>query len=155
MAIGITTYNNVRVELGLEKDKLLEDFDKNNVKYEIEYDKENKLNIKETFISINGSSLEVNMENGIVNYIKMGNTEFSNLCKIDDAEENTLEYIRVIKEHINEKLNSNGELSIKIERIDTKSMNVLIIISSEKEKARVNVIKNNNGDVFISTLQTI
>jgi hypothetical protein len=95
------------------------------------------------------------MENGIVNYIKMGNTEFSNLCKIDDAEENTLEYIRVIKEHINEKLNSNGELSIKIERIDTKSMNVLIIISSEKEKARVNVIKNNNGDVFISTLQTI
>lgn len=155
MAIGINVTENVIVELGEIKEQLLFDLDSDNVNYSIPFDKTNNDNIKETIITIDELGVEISVENDIISYIKSGNNSFTNLDTIDDINENVLDHIQKIKGHIETRFSSSSEYTIKIEKIDTKTMNMTVILSSENEKARINVLRDGHGNVYVNTLRLI
>lgn len=154
MAIGIRLSENVSADLQEIKEKFLRDLDDNNIKYEIPFDKLNKNNVKETIIHIKDLDMEISIENDIITYIKSGNTEFTHLDKIEDIETSPLDHIKTIQEHIKNAFDTSG-YSLKLEKIDTKTMNMTIILSSSKHKARVQVIRDSFGDVYINTLRSL
>lgn len=152
MAIGLNIGNGARIELGEIREELLNDLDSAHIEYTIPFDKTNKQNIKETIIQIKDLEMEVSVENDIITYIKSANNEFTNLDCIDNLD-NIFAHIKTIQEHI---ANSFGsEYKVKIEKIDTKNLSIIVILSSEYEKARAIVARDGNGNIYINTLRTI
>lgn len=154
MAVGIKLTNNVYVELGEIKEKLLSDLDKEKVNYEIPFDKLNKSGVKETIIHMKDIGTEISIENDIITYVKSDNNEFTHLDTIEDIKTNPLEHIKTIKEHV---INAFGLMdnTVKMEKIDTETMNITLIITSKTDKARVQIIRDSFGDVYINTLRAI
>lgn len=149
MGIGINLNDNIRVELGQLREQLIKDLDKQKLEYVIPFDKLNKKGIKETIIHIKELDTEVSCEKDKVTYIKIGNTEFSHLDTIEDITGNTLLHIKKVQELIAKKFEG---YNMKIERLDSNTMSITVIISSAKEKARMHVIRNSAGQVYINTI---
>lgn len=155
MAIGINLTKDVRVEIGEIKEYLLQDLDNSDLTYDIAFDKVNKENMKETIIHIREINTEISINNDIIYYIKCGNTEYSHLDYIKNVGENTLSHIQNIKEKINTLFGIDKNYSIKIEKIDTKTLNTIVIVQSQYEKARVHVLRDAFGEVYINAIMTI
>lgn len=154
MAVGINLTSEVRVELGEIREQLLHDLDLHKINYEIPFDKLNKEGIKETIIHIKEIGTEISIDNDIITYIKMGNTEFTKLAVIEDIKTNMLSNIKDIQEHVIKLFNLKDYI-IKIEKIDTETMNITIIIYSKYDKARVQILRDSFGVIYINTLRTI
>ncbi|MBO5386749.1 MAG: hypothetical protein J6A59_01210 [Lachnospiraceae bacterium] len=154
MAVGINLTSEVRVELGEIREQLLHDLDLHKINYEIPFDKLNKEGIKETIIHIKEIGTEISIDNDIITYIKMGNTEFTKLAVIEDIKTNMLSHIKDIQEHVTNLFNLKDYI-IKIEKIDTETMNITIIIYSKYDKARVQILRDSFGVIYINTLRTI
>ena len=155
MAVGINLTDGVRVELGEIKEYLLQDLDNTDLTYDIAFDKVNKENMKETIIHIREINTEISINNDIVYYIKCGNTKYSHLDTIKDISENTMSHIQTIKDKINELFGVSKDYSIKIEKIDTKTLNTIVIVHSQYEKARVHVLRDAFGEVYINAIMAI
>ena len=154
MAVGINLTSEVRVELGEIREQLLHDLDLHKINYEIPFDKLNKEGIKETIIHIKEIGTEISIDNDIITYIKMGNTEFTKLAVIEDIKTNMLSHIKDIQEHVTNLFNLKDYI-IKIEKIDTETMNITILIYSKYDKARVQILRDSFGVIYINTLRTI
>lgn len=154
MAIGIRISNNVEVNLGEIKERLLADLDNSGLEYSIPFDKLNKNNIKETIITIKDLSIEISVENDIITYIKSDNNEFTNLDKIESIEENVLNHIQNIKDKIASTFKKAAD-NLKIEKIDTKTMNMVVILTDGDTRARVTILREGLGNVYINTLRAI
>ena len=155
MAIGINVTSDVRVELGEIKELFLNELDNHNIKYTIPFDKINKNGVKDTFISIVDKDTEINVENDIIVYIKSGNTEFTHLDTVEYIDSGVLEHIKIIKDNINKRFNTIDN-NIKIEKIDTSTINMtLIITDSNNNKARVQILRDSFGEVYINTIRAL
>lgn len=154
MSIGINITDSVKVELLEVKEQLIKDLEEHGIKYEIPFDKTNTSGVKETLITMRDPDIEISVENDIINYIKTVNTEFSNLDKVENIDVNITEHIRRIQEMVNKKFNTKG-CTIKIEKIDTKSLNITLIIHSNNNRARVQIIRDTFGDIYINTIRSI
>lgn len=157
MAIGLNISDNIRVELGEFKEQLVKDLNDNKISYTIPFDKTNKRNIKETIITITELGVEISVENDIVVYIKSASNQYSNVDTLtDDQEISVLEHIATIKDKVNQKFNGFGEeYTIKFEKIDTKSMNMVVILNSAYEKARLTILMDANRIVYINTIRQL
>lgn len=154
MAVGIKLADNAEVYLGEIKEQLLSDLDANKIKYKVLFDKVNKNGIKETILHMKELDTEINIENDIITYIKAGNNQFTHLDKVEDIGNNTLSHVKKIQEQAEQRLHFNG-YSIKIERIDTKTMSMTLIATSSTEKVRIQILRDGFGDVYINTLRAI
>ena len=154
MAVGINLTDDIRVELGEIKELLLNDLTSAGIKYEIPFDKLNKEGIKETIIHIKEIGTEISIENDIISYIKLGNTPYTKLDTIDDITTNVLVHIKNIQKHIEDKFGNNN-YTVKIEKIDTVNMNITLIVSSDKDKCRIQILRDNTGGVYINTIRSI
>lgn len=154
MAIGLFINENVKVELGEIKEKLLFDLNKESIKYDIPFDKINKEGIKETIITMREPDIEISIENDIITYIKTVNTEFSNLDKIENTDVNITEHIRKIQEQLNKKFGTD-DCTLKIEKLDSKTLNITLIITSKFGKCRVQIIRDTFGEIYINTIRAI
>ena len=152
--VGIKLNEWVTIELGEIKEKLLDDLSKHNIEFEIPFDKINKDGIKETIIHIKDIGTEISIENDIITYIKSNNNEFTHLDTIEDIQTDPLKHIKTIQDKVKEIFNNN-EFNIKIEKIDTKTMNITLIITYGIKRARVQILRDNFGDVYINTLRAI
>jgi len=154
MAIGINLTQNVRVELGEIKEHLFNDLISNNIEYDVPFDKVNKDNVKETIVHIKELGTEISVENDIITYIKSGNNSFTCIDNIKTLEDNTLEHLQRIKSKIRDKFD-NELYTIKIEKLDATTLNITLILSSSIEKARINILRDANGAVFVNTIRAI
>lgn len=154
MAIGIGLTQEVRVELKEFREQLLHDLDTNNIKYEIPFDKVNKDGIKETIIHIKDIGTEISIENDVITYIKLGNTDYTKLDTIADIKTNTLEHIKSIQKKVSDILDIDG-YTLKIEKLDTETMNITLILYSESDKIRVQILRDSFGEVYINTMRNI
>ena len=154
MAIGIGLTQEVRVELKEFREQLLYDLDTNNIKYEIPFDKVNKDGIKETIIHIKDIGTEISIENDVITYIKLGNTDYTKLDTIADIKTNTLEHIKSIQKKVSDILDIDG-YTLKIEKLDTETMNITLILYSESDKIRVQILRDSFGEVYINTMRNI
>ena len=151
MAAGINLTEDVKVYLGEIKEQLLYDLDKHNVKYSIMFDKLNKDGIKETILHLRDITTEIIIRNDIIYYIKSDDTEFTHLDTISDISTDTLNHIRKIKELLEDKFSPEG-YNVKIEKIDTKTMNITVILTSDVERVRVQVLRGTLGEIYINTM---
>lgn len=151
MAAGINLTQDVKVYLGEIKEQLLYDLDKHNVKYNIMFDKLNKDGVKETILHLRDITTEIIIRNDIIYYIKSDDTEFTHLDTISDISTDTLNHIRTIKELLEDKFSPEG-YNVKIEKIDTKTMNITVILTSEVERVRVQVLRGPLGGIYINTM---
>ena len=154
MAVGINLTEDVKVELGEIKEILLNDLNNAGIRYEIPFDKLNKNGIKETIIHIKDIGTEISIENDIISYIKLGNTPYTKLDTIDDIKTNVLEHIKNIQKHIGGKFGKD-KYNVKIEKIDTGTMNITLIITSQTEKCRIQILRDNTGGVYINTMRIL
>lgn len=154
MAIGLFITEEIKVELGEIKEKLLYDLDKASIKYDIPFDKLNKDGIKETIITMREPDIEISVENDIITYIKTVNTEFSNLDKVENVDVNITEHIKKIQEQLNKKF-STDDCNLKIEKLDSKTLNITLIITSKENKCRIQIIRDTFGDIYINTIRAI
>jgi hypothetical protein len=154
MAIGLKVGDEVKVSLGEIKEQLLYDLGQAGVQYTIPFDKTNKNDIKETIIAITDLGIEISVENDIITYIKSDNNEYTHLDTIENIEDTPLEHVKTIKNHVINKFNDE-DYSIKFEKIDTKTMNIVVIISSETGKARINILREGQGNVYINTIRAL
>lgn len=152
--VGIKLHDEVKIELGEIKEKLLDDLDNHNIDYDIPFDKINKEGIKETIIHIKDTDTEISIENDIITYIKSNNNKFTHLDTIEDIQTEPLKHIKTIQEKVQE-IFDNKEFILKIEKIDTKTMNITLIINYGLKKARVQILRDSFGDVYINTLRAI
>lgn len=151
MAAGINLTQDVKVYLGEIKEQLLYDLDKYNVKYSIMFDKLNKDGVKETILHLRDITTEIIIRNDIIYYIKSDDTEFTHLDTISDISTDTLNHIKTIKELLENKFSPEG-YNVKIEKIDTKTMNITVILASEIERVRVQVLRGPLGGIYINTM---
>lgn len=151
MAAGISLTKDVFVYLGEIKEQLLKDMDDSNVKYSIMFDKLNKDGLKETILHLRDSAAEIIIRNDIVYYIKSDNTEFTHMDTIDEIAVDPLSHVKQIKELVEDRFGKEG-YTVKIEKIDTKTMNMTVILASETEKIRVKILRGSLGDVYINTM---
>lgn len=151
MAAGINLTQDVKVYLGEIKEQLLYDLDKHDVKYNIMFDKLNKDGVKETILHLRDITTEIIIRNDIIYYIKSDDTEFTHLDTISDISTDTLNHIRTIKELLEDKFSPEG-YNVKIEKIDTKTMNITVILTSEVERVRVQVLRGPLGGIYINTM---
>lgn len=154
MGIGMNLTHDTRVELGEIKEKLTAELDEAGIEYSLFYNQLNKAGVKETFITIREPYAEISIENDIVTYIKVENTEFSNLDNIPDIGDNVLDHIKNIQKRVDDKFSIEGS-TIKIEKIDTKTMNITLIIMYSEDRTRVQILRDTFGDVFINTLRKL
>ena len=154
MAAGMYLTSEVQAYLGEIKEQLLYDLDKTNVKYTIMFDKLNKEGIKETIIHLRDLTTEIIIRNDIVSYIKADNNEFTHMDTIDDISTDTLSHVKQIKELIEERFGKEG-YAVKFEKIDTKTMNMTVILSSDTEKIRIQILRDQLGEVYINTMVRI
>lgn len=152
MGIGIKVHDDVQVTLGEIKERLLKDLRDKNIKYNIPFDKLNKNGVKETIIHVTELGTEISVENDIISYIKTVNNKYTHIDKVDDVESCSLAHIKQIQEQINKLFNG---YNLKIEKLDMETLNITLIISSEKQKARVQVLKDSFGEVYIHTIRAI
>lgn len=151
MAAGINLTQDVKVYLGEIKEQLLYDLDRYNVKYSVMFDKLNKDGVKETIIHLRDITTEIIIRNDIIYYIKSDDTEFTHLDTISDISTDTLNHIKTIKELLENKFSPEG-YNVKIEKIDTKTMNITVILTSEIERVRVQVLRGPLGGIYINTM---
>ena len=155
MAIGMYINNNVKIELGQIKEQITLDLSNNNIKYNIPFDKINSSGIKETLITMRNPDIEISLENDVVTYIKTENTEFSNLDTISDSDKIDIQnHLKNIKEKILEKIDTDTS-NIKLERIDVETLNITLIIHDDDCKARVKILKDTFGDIYINSIRSI
>jgi hypothetical protein len=154
MAIGVYVAQNVKVNIGEMKEQLLFDLDKEKIAYSVPFDKTNTEGIKETIITMRDPDVEISVDNDIISFIKTDNTDFSNLDNVKDVNVNIMEHLKKIYEKLNEKFDTQDSL-IKIEKIDTKTLNITVIIISGGVKVRVQIVRDAFGDVYINTIRKI
>lgn len=154
MAAGINLTQEVNVYLGEIKEQLLRDLDVNKVKYTIMFDKLNKDGIKETILHLRDSEAEIIIRNDIIYYIKSDNTEFTHLDTIGEITVDPLSHVKQIKQLIEDKYGKEG-YKIKIEKIDTQTMNMTVILISDTEKIRIQILRDPLGEVYINTMLRI
>lgn len=154
MAVGIKLTQEIKVELGEIKEKLFSDLDKSKITYDVPFDKLNNNGIKETIVHIKELETEISIENDIIAYIKSGNTEFTHLDTIEDIKTNPLIHIKTIQQRVQDLFGIDGS-NVKIEKLNTTTMNITLIISSLSERARVQVLRDNTGQVYVNTLRNI
>ena len=99
-------------------------------------------------------NIEISVENDIITYIKTVNTEFSNLDKVENTDINMTEHIRNIQEQVNKKFNTE-DCTIKIEKLDSKTLNITLIITYKNGKCRIQIIRDSFGDIYINTIRAL
>lgn len=151
MAVGIYLTEELKVTIGELKEELLKNLDIYNIYYTVPFDKINKNNIKETIIHIKDINTEISIENDIVTYIKLGNTPFTKLMVIDKIADDSIEYIKSIQSYVKEKIIGSNYTS-KIEKINLDTMNITLILDTNKNKYRTQILRDGSGDVYINTL---
>ena len=118
------------------------------------FDKINKEGIKETIIHLRDLSTEIIIRNDIVSYIKADNNEFTHMDTIDDISTDTLSHVKQIKELVEERFGKEG-YAVKFEKIDTKTMNMTVILTSDTEKIRIQILRDQLGEIYINTMVRI
>lgn len=154
MKIGINLTDDIKVKLGEIREILIRDLDEQGIKYSVPFDQTNKQGIKETIITMREPDIEISIENDIVTYIKMSNNTYSNLDNIEVIGNNALEHIQKIKKQVIDKFGIN-ESDIRIEKIDTKTMSITMLVMSNKDKARLQIVRDTYGEVYINTIIAI
>jgi hypothetical protein len=156
MAIKINLTDNVAIELGEMKEELFADLKKDNINYEVMFDKLNKQHVKETIIHVRDLDTEISVINDIVTYARLANNQFTQLDVMSDSSTsmNIAEHISKIKEQINKIFNEN-EYKVKIEKLDASTMNITIILEAGSDKARAQIVRDTHGKIYISTLMLL
>lgn len=155
MAIGIGIAENVRANIGEIKEQLIKDLDDNKIDYDIQFDKVLDSGIKETLITMRNPDIEIQIYNDKVGFMRTVNTEYSNLDIINNASDvDIIKHIQRIKEKINIKFNTEDSI-ISIESLDAKTLNIVIIIKTSTNTARVQVKRDNSGYVYINSIQAL
>lgn len=154
MAIGLHINEDVKVNIGEIKEQLMADLDKCNIKYSIPFDKTNKSGIKETLITMRDPDIEISIENDIITYIKTENTPFSNLDKVEGTDVNITEHIKRIRDKLSQKFRSENS-TLKIEKLDSKTLNITLIIVEDNKKCRIQIIRDTFGEIYINTIRSI
>lgn len=154
MAIGIRLTDKITIELGEIKEKLFKTFDDNNVKYSVPFDKVNNDGFKETIVHIESIETEISIKNDIINYVKLGKNKYTTLDKIEDIGSDIIGHIHNIQKHVENLLEVESK-DLKIEKIDTTNMNITFIVTKVKDRARIQVLRDSFGDVYINTLRAL
>ena len=135
MAIGVNLTDNLRLELGSTKQDILNELDIAGISYDVPFEKVNKHGILESIVAIKNHNIEITTEENIVKYIKMGNSDFSKLVSIDNNSVDIMQVIRTIQEELTKKLGTQMS-STCIEKLDTKTLNITLIINLNDKNAR-------------------
>lgn len=156
MAIRINLTDNVIIELGEMKESLFADLKRDNIKYEVMFDKINRQHVKETVVHVRELDTEISIINDIVTYVRLDNNKFTQLDVMSDSSTSTnlTEHIGKIKQQIRNVFNED-EYVVKIEKLDSSTMNITIIIESGGDRARAQIIRDTHGKIYISTLMLL
>lgn len=155
MSLGINIAEDVRVHIGEIKEQLLDELNNKNISYSIPFDKTNNDNVRETIITMRDPDIEISVNNDIVVYIKSDNTEFTCLDVVEDISSvNIVEHIKTIQKHVVDKLGIN-EADIKIEKIDTQSLNMTLIINNNNNKVRLQIVRDTFGNIYMNTIMVL
>ena len=154
MAIGLKFSNKLRIDLGEIKEELLAQLDEAEIEYSIPFDKVNKQNFKETIIDIKGLGIEITTENDIINYIKSNGNEYTIVDTIEKVDSNVLKHLSTIQDKVY-KFFDSSKYNIKMEKIDIKALNMTFLLYSDDERARVQIIRDTAGKVFINTIMRL
>lgn len=153
MELNMRVTENLVVSLGEIKEELLFTLDENGIKYSVPFDKTNADNIKETIIQIPELKIEVSVENDIVTYIKSGCNKYNILGTATLGKINSVSKIEEIKNNLM-KMYDLDEKSVFIEKINTRAMEIIMIIKdSEGDNCRVHIMSNTHGEVFIYNIR--
>jgi hypothetical protein len=154
MAIGLYVAEDVRAYIGEIKEKLLFELDEQKVDYNVPFDKAEIGSARRTIITMRNPDTEMEADNDVIFSIKTENSEFSNLDKIENANVNIIEHLNKIKEKLSERVGAQDSI-IKIEKIDTKTLNITAIIISGNTKVRIQIVRDTFGNIYINTITRI
>lgn len=155
MSLGINIAEDVKVHIGEIKEQLLDELNNKNIAYSIPFDKTNNDNVRETIITMRDPDIEISVNNDIVVYIKSDNTEFTCLDAVEDISSvNIVEHIKTIQKHVVDKLGIE-EADIKIEKIDTQSLNMTLIINNNNNKVRLQIVRDTFGNIYMNTIMVL
>ena len=154
--IGLNITDSFKININDVKEAVLEGLKSNNIEHSIAFDKVNKNGIKETIITMREPDIEVSLENDIVQYIKTVNTDYSQVDTLKSIGDSPASHIPAIKKNIEKKFGVDGSC-IKIEAIDTSSMNMTVVIkyNDNKNTVRVHIIRDAFGNIFINTINNV
>jgi len=154
--LGLDITDNFKVCLLDIKEVVLEGLKNNNVEHSVAFDKINNKGVKETIITMRNPDIEISLENDIVQYIKTVNTKYSQVDVLKNISENAAVHIPTIKKNIEKKFNVQSNC-IKIEAIDSTKMSLTVIIKYDNNahEARIHVIRDAFGNIFVNTITHI
>lgn len=151
--IGLSVTDTFKINISDFREIVLEGLKNSNIEHTVAFDKVNDKGIKETIITLRNPDTEITLENDVVQHIKTVNTKFAQLDSIKDIEEDTVSHIHNIKKRIEEKFELSSD-EVTMESIDSSTMSVTVIIKydNDSQQARVHVIRDTFGNVFMNTI---
>jgi len=158
VSIGLKLDNGVKISIEDRKEELVNKLEKAQVNFNIPFEKENNQGVKETLVTLEQYGIEITLDNEEVTYIKSASNEYSIINGIEIEENDSIdEQLKTIRDCIQKMY---LQYSVRFERIDTKSMNIAIVLTekenqSDKLKVRITVIMNRNKKIFINTIRKV
>lgn len=139
--------------LGDKRGALESKLNTDKIRYIIQFDKNTTNGRVETLIELPDYLVDITLVNGVVNYIRSDDNEYTHLDKIDIYNYNELEHVNIVRQKLQERFGSN--YTLKVEKIDTSAMSLTVIISNSDLKVRLITKRDSHGNIFINTMTSV
>jgi len=156
MGFGMIVNDNVKLNIGETREKLIEKLDNEEIRYKIVYDDMNNDNDKETVMSIGEYDLELHLFNDMLYSIRTYNNEYTHVLDYGEEVVSPSSFISTITAKVSRLADLDNEsIKLKIEKLDLTSMKCIFMACIGERKYKVLLSKDAHGNVYINTIRDI
>lgn len=154
MDIGMRLNENIKVNLSESREELINKLTKEEIRYNILYDKPDKQGLKETIISIGEFDTEIHLSDNKIIYISAYNNENTSVLNNDTENVSPIDFINLCKDRLYTMGIKNKEL-IEIDNLDFKTLNCSFNIKCNDNICRAITARDAHGNVFIKSIRIL
>lgn len=144
--------DNVRINIGDTYEKVKDTLDGCGVAYEIPYS-ETVGNKQTLIVYMRSEGIELNITNGIVQYIHASNAKLNTLFKVEQGMGNA-ETLKFIRGKLAELFHTEPK-KIRIDQFNSRSCATVISVLADENKIRIHLELNIKSDLYIQTLRLL
>lgn len=152
MALGVTLNENVKIELGENRQTLLEKLENEEIRYRIMYDKKNKDGDLETIINISEYDTELQLYNSIVYSTRTYNNQYNNIYKHGERYGTPYKFLARVKD-VAKRLCDGNDITLDVEKIDLGTMQCRFIVREDGLAYKISSTRDAHGNIYIGNMR--
>lgn len=141
--------------LGSKREDIEAELKQADVHYDVLYNKEDKQGMLETIMSIRKYRIELHMQNNVLILLSAGNNKFNHILKREELSKNIAADMKVIQDNICNILDLPLGYPLKLEKLDTKNLNSMLIADTGDAKVRIGIAQDGSGNIYINTIRLL